>query len=95
MSNANRIVARNPLNPENLERRRPKRWHLDDKGNLKKPGITVYRGITPAGRRYYHSTAGRHYYHSDDGIPASLPYVCAVSRKPYNGNSDRMKRGQP
>jgi len=74
MSNANRIVARNPANPEG--HRRPKKWHL------KQPGITVYRGI---------NKAGRHYYHSGDGIPASLPYVCAVSRKPYNGNSDRMK----
>lgn len=48
------------------------------------PGITVYRGTT---------TAGRHYYHDGDDVPASLPYVCAVVRKPYRGNSATMRRG--
>ena len=53
-------------------------------------GITVTRGILTTGEAIYVANqaglAQTNYVH---------PYVCAVSRKPYNGNSDRMKRGQP
>ncbi len=74
MSNATRIHRRHPSNPAREVTARLRH----------RPGITVFRGTT---------TAGRHYYHDGDDVPASLPYVCAVVRKPYRGNSATMRRG--
>lgn len=71
-----RLHRRHPLNPVNVEARSKR---------FRRTGITVRRGVTPA---------GKHYCHDGDNVPASLPYACAVKpKKPYRGKSDRMRSG--
>lgn len=75
MSNATRIVRRHPQNPATLNAPGIKR--------MRRTGVTAYAGTDDDGTRRYHN---------GNGVLCDLPYRCAVrERKPYRGNSDRMR----
>lgn len=65
------------------------RRHPENPDNLNAPGATKFRrtGVTA----YAGTGKDTGLYHNGDGVMCSLPYRCAVRRRPYRGNSERMR----